>query len=68
MNVTFAILGLGGMELFLIFVVIVFFFGAKKLPGLAKGMGNSIKEFKRGMHEEAPSAPAPKKPVYVEKN
>ena len=64
MNVSFAMFGLGPMELVLIFAVIVFFFGAKKLPGLAKGIGNSIKEFKRGMRDEEPAA----KKTVLEKN
>ena len=37
--------GLQGPELILILVVILIFFGAKKLPELAKGLGQGIKEF-----------------------
>jgi len=67
MNVMFAgLLGLGPTELVLIVAVIFFFFGAKRLPGLAKGLGNSIKEFKRGMVSE--EQPAAKKSVLVDKN
>jgi sec-independent protein translocase protein TatA len=66
MNPIFAMFGLGPMELVLIFGVIVLLFGAKKLPGLARGIGNSIKEFKRGISDEPQSAE--KKPVVVEKN
>ncbi|MBA4149168.1 MAG: twin-arginine translocase TatA/TatE family subunit [Verrucomicrobia bacterium] len=57
--------GLGPMELIAVLAVIVFFFGAKKLPGLAKGIGNSIKEFKRGMSGEQPTE---KKQAVLEKN
>ena len=65
MNPTFAFLGgLSPMELVLIFAVIMLFFGAKKLPGLARGIGNSIKEFKNGMNEERPV----EKKTVVEKN
>ena len=39
--------GLQGPELILILVVILIFFGAKKLPELAKGLGQGIKEFKK---------------------
>jgi sec-independent protein translocase protein TatA len=39
--------GLGGMEVVLILAVILIFFGAKKLPELAKGLGTGIKEFKK---------------------
>jgi sec-independent protein translocase protein TatA len=37
---------LGGTEIFLILFVILLFFGAKKLPELARGLGKGIKEFK----------------------
>ncbi len=47
MNFTFAVLGLGGMEIVLILAVVLLFFGGSKLPGLAKGLGQSIKEFKK---------------------
>lgn len=43
--------GLGVGELALIFMVLLFFFGPKKLPELAKGLGQSIKEFKKGKEE-----------------
>ena len=39
--------GLGGMEILLILAVVLLLFGAKKLPELAKGLGKSIKEFKK---------------------
>ncbi len=38
---------LGGSEIFLILLVILIFFGAKKLPELAKGLGQGIKEFRK---------------------
>lgn len=37
---------LGGGEIFLILLIILLFFGAKRIPGLAKGLGKGIKEFK----------------------
>ncbi|MGR3812154.1 Sec-independent protein translocase subunit TatA/TatB [Jiulongibacter sp. NS-SX5] len=37
---------LGGTEIFVILFVILLFFGAKKLPELARGLGKGIKEFK----------------------
>jgi sec-independent protein translocase protein TatA len=36
----------GGMEWLLIVVVILLLFGGRKLPGLARGLGRSMKEFK----------------------
>ena len=39
--------GLGVQELMLILVIAMFFFGGKKLPEIAKGLGKGIREFKR---------------------
>ncbi len=45
------ILGLGGQEMVLIFLALLLFFGAKKLPELARGLGKGIKEFKDATKE-----------------
>ena len=37
---------MGPMELILIVLVVVLLFGAKKIPEIAKGLGQGIKEFK----------------------
>lgn len=42
---------LGSHEILLIFAIIVLLFGAAKLPELAKSMGRSMGEFKRGQME-----------------
>jgi len=36
----------GGPEIFIILIIIVLLFGAKKIPDLMKGVGKGIKEFK----------------------
>jgi sec-independent protein translocase protein TatA len=41
----------GGMELVIILVVILLLFGSTRLPQLARGMGKSISEFKKGISE-----------------
>ena len=41
--------GLGPVELLLVFLVIMLLFGAKRLPSLAKGLGQGIKEFKQSL-------------------
>jgi TatA/E family protein of Tat protein translocase len=38
--------GLGGGEIFLLVLIILLLFGAKRIPDLARGLGKGIKEFK----------------------
>ena len=40
-----------GMELIIILLVILLLFGSTRLPALARGMGKSISEFKKGISE-----------------
>ncbi|MFZ1729948.1 MAG: twin-arginine translocase TatA/TatE family subunit [Bacteroidota bacterium] len=37
----------GGWEILIIIFLIVIFFGAKKIPELAQGLGKGIKEFRK---------------------
>jgi len=46
----------GPAELWVILLIVVVLFGAKKLPGLARAMGSSISQFKRGLSDEAEQA------------
>lgn len=48
----FAILGLGPTELIVILVILLLLFGGAKLPSLAKGLGQSIKEFKKAAKDD----------------
>lgn len=50
---------IGPMELVLILAVAVLLFGGKKLPELAKGMGEGIKNFKNALKEENQTPPTP---------
>jgi sec-independent protein translocase protein TatA len=52
----------GGGEWVLILLVLLLLFGGSKLPQLAKGLGQSIKEFKKASKEEEPAA-APKEEI-----
>ncbi len=47
-----AAFGIGGMELLVILLIILVLFGGAKLPSLAKGLGQSIKEFKKASKDE----------------
>ena len=42
---------IGGPEILIILVVVLLLFGAKKLPDLARSIGASAKEFKKGIEE-----------------
>ena len=46
--------GLGMPELLIVVLIIVILFGAKKIPELAKGLGQGIRNFKEGMHDDEP--------------
>ncbi len=46
------ILGLGTPELVIILVILVLLFGASKLPKLARSVGSSMKELRKGMQDE----------------
>lgn len=46
MNTLAFLQNLSSWELILIFMVVLLFFGAKRLPGLAKSLGKSLREFK----------------------
>jgi len=50
------IFGLGTTELVVILIILLVLFGGAKLPGLAKGLGQSIKEFKKATNEEEEAA------------
>ena len=42
---------IGGWEMVLILAVVLLLFGAKRLPELAKGLGQGIKEFKKASRD-----------------
>ena len=52
---------IGFPELLLILGIALLIFGPRKLPELGSALGRTFKEFKRGMKEEASSAPDEKK-------
>ena len=44
----------GGFELILILAVVLLLFGGKKIPQLAKGLGEGIRNFKKSVKDEEP--------------
>jgi len=66
MNTMLALFDLGGGQILLILALILIFFGARRIPELAKGLGQGIKEFKKAtrevtdeIHNAADDKPAP---------
>lgn len=55
--------GLGMQEMLLIALVVLLFFGGKKIPELMKGLGKGVRSFKEGMNnieKETEEEPAKK--------
>jgi sec-independent protein translocase protein TatA len=45
-------MGLGFGELIVILLIVVLFFGGKKLPQLGSSLGESVRNFKKGLKGE----------------
>jgi sec-independent protein translocase protein TatA len=59
---------IGAQELIIILIIVVLLFGAKKIPDLAKGLGNGIKEFRKASKDvDKESEPAAKDAASNEK-
>ena len=50
-------------EIFLIFVVILLLFGARRIPEIAGSMGKGIREFKKSLNEVERSISEPDRPA-----
>lgn len=49
--------GLGTQELLIILAIALVLFGSKKLPELARSLGTSMSEFKKGIREGTDEQP-----------
>jgi sec-independent protein translocase protein TatA len=58
--------GLSGTELLVVLGVAVLLFGGKKIPEVAKGLGEGIKNFKAAIKNEDEVPPARKEPLNEE--
>jgi TatA/E family protein of Tat protein translocase len=74
---TLLFLNLGGGEVFVILVVVLLLFGSKKIPELARGLGQGIREFKdatngvqreleRSIHQPPTAPPRPQQEERIE--
>ncbi len=63
---------IGPQEMFILFLIIILLFGAKRIPEIGRSIGRGIQEFKKGMRDveseinlndktEAPKLEEPKK-------
>ncbi len=53
--------GLGVPELILILLAVLLLFGSSKLPALGKGLGESVRSFRRALREPKPEDATPAK-------
>jgi TatA/E family protein of Tat protein translocase len=53
----------GPQELFWIFLIVLFLFGAKRIPEIGRSIGKGISEFKKGMKEVENEISAGDKPT-----
>ena len=51
-------MSLGAPELLILLVVVMLLFGAKKVPDLARSLGQARREFDEGTRERESSAPS----------
>lgn len=61
----FAVFGLGPTELIVILIILLVLFGGSKLPSLAKGLGQSVKEFKKAQKDAESEDDHPKSTTTV---
>ena len=64
MNIAF-LPNLAGPDGIMILIIVLLLFGAKKLPELARGMGQAVREFSKAkddVHNEITRAPSPEPP------
>ena len=66
MNTLASLFNLAGPDLIIILLIVLLMFGAKKLPELARGMGQAVREFSKAKDEferEVTRPPAPPEPA-----
>ncbi|QOW11362.1 twin-arginine translocase TatA/TatE family subunit [Kaistella flava (ex Peng et al. 2021)] len=54
---TLTILALSWQHLLIVGIIILVFFGGRKIPEMMRGLGSGIKEFKDAVKEDEPKKP-----------
>jgi len=54
------------LHLIVIFAIVLLVFGPKKLPEIGKGLGESIRGFKKAISTDEPETPSKKEPKKIE--
>ncbi len=47
---------LGGMELLIILIIVLLFFGSKRIPELGRSLGRGMRELRKGASEDSDEA------------
>ena len=50
-------MGIGPLEIGIVLVILLIVFGPKKLPGLGRGLGSGMREFKEGIQGDDKKSP-----------
>jgi sec-independent protein translocase protein TatA len=66
-GIDFQVAGIDFQELLIIFLIIALLFGAKKIQELAKGLGQALRKFRKGMKDEPEKEKNTKNPDSDEK-
>lgn len=61
MQYSIFLIGFGMQEMLILLLIVLVLFGGSRLPSLAKGLGESVRNFKRGISEEPEETPPPAK-------
>ncbi len=61
-------MNLGPTELIIILAIVLLLFGSRKLPDLARSLGKSSREFKKGLQEQDEQEDEARKDAPVVKN
>lgn len=56
----------GPWELLIILIIVIAIFGAGRIAGIGAALGGSIREFKKAIHEDDPSASPDNTPEKTE--